>query len=161
MLLHSERKPINETRRQPTEWEKEFANNTSDKGLISQMLKALIQLNDDDNNESQLKMLNRRPEQTFSPRRYLDGQETHEKMLNVTSYQGHAKHSLSEMPPCTCERGRIPVRLAVTYETRSHQRQRGCRQEAPRALPLGMDTDVAVVENSMAGPQKTKSRGTM
>lgn len=125
------------------------------------MLKALIQLNDDDNNESQLKMLNRRPEQTFSPRRYLDGQETHEKMLSVTSYQGHAKHSLSEMPPRTCERGRTPVRSAVTYETRSRQRRRGRRQGAPRALPLGTDTDVAVVENSTAGPQKTKSRGTM
>ena len=39
------KKTINKTKRQPTEREKIFANDTSDKRLISKMYKELIQLN--------------------------------------------------------------------------------------------------------------------
>ena len=35
---------INKTKRQPTEWEKIFANHMTDKGLISKIYKELIQL---------------------------------------------------------------------------------------------------------------------
>ena len=36
---------INKTKRQPTEWEKIFANDTSDKGLLSKLYKEFFQLN--------------------------------------------------------------------------------------------------------------------
>ena len=35
---------INKTKRQPTEWEKIFANDATDKGLISKIYKQLIRL---------------------------------------------------------------------------------------------------------------------
>ena len=48
-------------KRQPTEWDKIFANDTTDKDLISKIYKKLIQLNDDtknknNSNKNQLKM---------------------------------------------------------------------------------------------------------
>ena len=36
---------INKTKRQPSEWEKIFANETTDRGLISKIYKQLMELN--------------------------------------------------------------------------------------------------------------------
>ena len=43
-LLHR-KETISKTKRQPTEWEKIFANDISDKGLVSKIYKELIKLN--------------------------------------------------------------------------------------------------------------------
>ena len=72
-------------KRQPLEWEKIFSNEATDKGLISKMYKQLMQLNIKKNKQPNPKM-GRRPKQTFLQRRHTDGQEAHEKLLNITNH---------------------------------------------------------------------------
>ena len=76
---------VNKMKRQPSEGEKIFANESTDKGLISKIYKQLMQLNIKKNKQPNPKM-GRRPKQTFLQRRHTDGQEAHEKMLSITNY---------------------------------------------------------------------------
>ena len=62
---------ISKVRRQPSEWEKIIANETTDKGLISKIYKQLIQLNTR-KKKTQSKS-GKRPKQTFLQRRLKDG----------------------------------------------------------------------------------------
>ena len=79
---------INKTKRPPSEWEKVFANEATDKGLISKVYKQLMQLNikkKQKTNKPNPKM-GRRPKQTFLQRRYTDCQQTHERMFNISNH---------------------------------------------------------------------------
>ena len=83
--FYTAKEAINKTQRQPTEWEIIFANDVTDKGLISKIYKQIMQLNITKNKQPNKKM-GRRLEQTFLQRRHTDGQEAHEKMLNIVNY---------------------------------------------------------------------------
>ena len=78
------KKTISKVKRQPSEWDKIIANKATDKELISKIYKQLMQLNI--KNKQLNQKMGRLPKQTFLQRRHADGQQTHEKMLNIIHY---------------------------------------------------------------------------
>ena len=78
------------------DWEKVFANDATSKGLISKIYKQFIQLNNKESKQPNQKM-GRRPKQTFL-QRHVDGQQAHEKMLNIANYQRNANQNHDEIP---------------------------------------------------------------
>ena len=63
---------INKEKRQPSEWEKIIAKETTDKELISKICKQLLQLKTGKTNNP-IKKMGKRPKQTFLQRRHTDG----------------------------------------------------------------------------------------
>ena len=98
---------INKTKGQPSEWEKIFANQATDKGLISKIYKQLHAAQYQTNKLPNPKM-GRRPKQKFLQRRYTDWQQTHERMLNITNLQRNANHNYNGVSPHTGQNGHHP-----------------------------------------------------
>jgi len=75
---------INKVKRQLSEWEKTIANETTDKGLISKIYKSSY--NSIPEKQTTQPKSGERPKQTFLQKRQTDGQQTHEKMLNIAHH---------------------------------------------------------------------------
>ena len=82
---------------QPIEQVKIFANQIFDKGLVTKIHK-LIQLirKKKKIKQSNFKM-GRETEQTLFQRRLTNGQQVHEKKLNITNHQGNANQKHNEI----------------------------------------------------------------
>ena len=109
-------KETKKMKRQPMEWEKIFVNCLTNKGLISKIHKELIQVNSKNTNNPTLKWAKELNKHFFHPRRQMDSQHVHGKMLNVINHQVVANQNHSELPYPTCYNGK---------------RWQGCEEENP------------------------------
>ena len=91
------REIINKMKRYPMDQEKIVANNAADKKIISKIYKQLTQLSKK-KHTTQSKN-NRRHKLTFLQRRHTDGQQAHEGMLNIATYQRCVSQNYNEITP--------------------------------------------------------------
>jgi len=66
--------------------------------------------------------MRQRTKQTFLQRRHIDGQQTHEKMLNITYYQRNANQNHNQYHF-------TPVRMAAIKKSTNSKCWRGCREK--------------------------------
>ena len=95
--------------------------------------------------------MGRRSEQTFFPKKTIDGQQLHKKLLNRTNYQENRNQNHNELSPHTCQNG-------YYQKDRKKMLARTWRRGNPYALLVGMQIGAAAMENSIEAPQKIKSR---
>ena len=120
-LLCTAKETNKQTKRQLTEWEKILLNDATDKGLISRIYKQLIQLKSSQQPNGKM---GKGPEQTFFQGRCTDGQQAHEKMLNIAD--------LREMHIKSTMRYHLtPVRMAIINKSTNNKCQRGCGEKEP------------------------------
>lgn len=134
---------ISDTKREPTEKEKIAAKHVSDKRLISNKCKTLIQLDGQTKTQPNFTMGQKHLNVFF--RRQTHGQHMHEKVLGITNHQGDEIQTTNHL---------TPARRAGT----SKSEVRGWGKGNPRALEVLPQPGAAGVGSSTEGPPKAGHR---
>ena len=90
--------------------------------------------------------MGKRPRWTFLQRRHADGQETHEKMLNIIHYQRIANQNYNEVSPHTGQNGHHQK------DPQTINAGKGVEKMEPSFTVGGNVIDTATMENSMESP---------
>ena len=88
--------------------------------------------------------MGQRPKQTFLQSRQTDGQQTHEKMLNITIRQMQIK---TTMRYCL-----TLVRMAIIKKSTNNKCWRGCEEKGTLLHCWGNVTDTATMETHVLCP---------
>ena len=140
---------VNKTKRQPTEWEKIFAINISDKGLVSKICKEFIKLNTRETDNPVMKW-------TEDMNRHFSKEDT--QMANRHMKRCSTSLVFREIQIKTTMRYHFTLARMAKINKTEQMLERTWRKGNSFALLVGIQPGTATLENSVEVPQEVKNK---